>query len=160
MNCRALTFRFYALLNKTVIDGTLCRPNDPTRVCVAGTCKVRKSFRIIYFLSSFFLFQHVRIVPVCVYLLLALNMRSLSCHHTGPSASHSDRPRCCVGGIVVSNCFLFLRYRGEGSLCVNTNDDDDIIIRFFFLNFSFSSAMLRSFSMIQILTQTRPKVYN
>ncbi|XP_046649174.1 thrombospondin type-1 domain-containing protein 4-like isoform X2 [Daphnia pulicaria] len=39
LNCRALTFRFYALLNKTVIDGTLCRPNDPTRVCVAGTCK-------------------------------------------------------------------------------------------------------------------------
>ena len=40
LNCRALTFRFYALLNKTVIDGTLCRPNDPSRVCVAGTCKV------------------------------------------------------------------------------------------------------------------------
>ncbi|XP_045026312.1 thrombospondin type-1 domain-containing protein 4 isoform X2 [Daphnia magna] len=39
LNCRALTFRFYALLNKTVIDGTLCRPNDPTRVCVSGTCK-------------------------------------------------------------------------------------------------------------------------
>ena len=40
LNCRALTFRFYALLNSSVIDGTLCHPDDPSRVCVAGSCKV------------------------------------------------------------------------------------------------------------------------
>ena len=40
LNCRARGFHFYALLNKTVIDGTTCRPNDSTYVCVAGSCKV------------------------------------------------------------------------------------------------------------------------
>ena len=44
LNCRALTFRFYALLNETVIDGTLCHPDDPSRVCVAGSCKVGSKF--------------------------------------------------------------------------------------------------------------------
>ncbi len=40
LNCRAKDFGFYALLNKTVIDGTACHYNDPTSVCVAGSCKV------------------------------------------------------------------------------------------------------------------------
>ncbi|XP_049816470.1 thrombospondin type-1 domain-containing protein 4-like [Schistocerca nitens] len=42
LNCRAAGFRFYATLNKTVVDGTPCRGEAPPparHVCVAGVCQ-------------------------------------------------------------------------------------------------------------------------
>ncbi|XP_047118400.1 thrombospondin type-1 domain-containing protein 4-like [Schistocerca piceifrons] len=42
LNCRAAGFRFYATLNKTVVDGTPCRGETPPparHVCVAGVCQ-------------------------------------------------------------------------------------------------------------------------